>query len=176
MTCVRCHHERVKRFGTYGRKRIQRYRCTACGVTFSDGYPKPLGNHHTEMEKAVQVIGMLLEGISIRAASRLTGLDKKTILSLLLFSGQKSQVLLNTRVRNIHPRYVQFDELWTFVHTKEKHLSANDPEEWGDAYTWVALDADTKLVISHLVGKRDAESANTFIADYSVSFRQCCMT
>jgi IS1 family transposase len=54
-----------------------------------------------------------------------------------------------------------------FVHTKERHLSEDDPAEWGDAYTWIALDAESKLVISHLVGKRDAESANEFVRDYS---------
>jgi IS1 family transposase len=109
----------------------------------------------------------MVEGMSVRAISRITGVDKKTILSLLQTVGAKCQAILDARVRNIRPRFVQLDELWSYVHTKQNHLSEDDPDEWGDAYTWVALDAETKLVISHLVGKRDAESANSFIADYS---------
>jgi IS1 family transposase len=86
---------------------------------------------------------------------------------LLILAGQKCQALLDARIRHIRPRFTQLDELHTFVHTKERHLNDGDPEEWGDAYTWVALDAETKLIISHLVGKRDGESADSFIADYS---------
>jgi IS1 family transposase len=108
-----------------------------------------------------------VEGMSIRAASRITGLHKRTILSLLVLAGNKCQALLDARVRNVHPKFVQMDELWTFVHTKEGHLSEDESAEWGDAYTWVALDAGSKLVISHLIGKRNAETANAFIADYS---------
>jgi IS1 family transposase len=63
------------------------------------------------------------------------------------------------------PRYVELDELWCFVHTKEKRLRQDDPEEWGDAYTWIALDAETKLIISYLVAKRDGPSALEFISD-----------
>jgi IS1 family transposase len=94
-------------------------------------------------------------------------MHKRTILSLLVLAGRKCQAVLDARVRNMRPKFVQLDELHTLVHTKERHLSANDPKEWGDSYTWVAPDAETKLIISHLVGKRDAESANGFIRDYS---------
>jgi len=93
-------------------------------------------------------------------------MHKKTILSLLVLAGRKCQAVLDTRVRNVRPRFVQLDELWTF-HTKEGHLHSGDPTEWGDPYTWVALDADTKLVISHLVAKRDGPSALNFVTDLS---------
>ena len=86
-------------------------------------------------------------------------MHKRTILSLLVAAGQKCQAVLDARVRDLRPKYVQLDELWTFVHTKEGHLHSGDPGEWGDAYTWVALDAETKLIISHLVAKRDGPSA-----------------
>jgi transposase-like protein/IS1 family transposase len=167
MTCLKCQHSTVKRFGTYGRKRIQRFRCKSCGSTFSEGRPKALGNHYTDLDEAVHVLTLLLEGMSIRAASRITGIHKRTILSLLVLAGRKSQTLLDSRVRQVRPHYVQLDELWTFVHTKEQHLSEDDPDEWGDAYTWVALDAETKLIISHLVAKRDGPSALEFVADLS---------
>lgn len=124
-----------------------------------------------DFDKAVRIISLLVEGVSIRAASRLTGVHQGTILSLLVLAGQKCQALLDAYVQAIKPKYVQLDELWTFVHTKEKRLKSGDPSEWGDTYTWVALDAETKLVISHLVGKRDAKSANEFVADYSARVR-----
>jgi hypothetical protein len=95
-------------------------------------------------------------------------MHKKTILSLLVVAGRKCQAALDTRIRNVRPRFVQRDELWTFVHTKEKRLHSGDPAEWGDAYTWVALDADTKLIISHLVAKRDGPSALNFVTDLSL--------
>ncbi len=166
MTCARCQHQNVKRFGRYGRRRVQRYRCKSCGATFSEDRPKPLGNHYIDLDRVVQVISLLVEGMSIRAA-RITGLHKGTILSLLALCGEKCRAVIDTHIRNFRPKFVQMDELWTFVHTKERHLEPDDPSEWGDAYTWVALDAETKLGISHLVGKRDAKSASLFVRDFS---------
>ena len=153
MTCARCQHTTVKKFGTYGKRKVQRYRCHNCSATFSEERLKPLGNHYIDFDKAVQVLSLLVEGMSIRAASRLTGMHKRTILSLLVLAGRKCQAVLDARVHNIRPKFVQLDELWTFVHTKEGHLSEDDPAEWGDAYTWIALDAESKLIISHLSRK-----------------------
>ena len=165
MTCRKCQHTNIKRFGTYGKRKLQRYRCNDCSTTFSASQPKPLGTHTISIEKATQVIHLLVEGMSVRAASRFTGVDKNTILSLLLTVGKKCRQIFHTRVREVMPRYVELDELWCFVHTKEKRLRQDDPEEWGDAYTWIALDAETKLIISYLVAKRDGPSALEFISD-----------
>ena len=109
----------------------------------------------------------MVEGVSVRAISRLTDIDRNTVLSVLLTVGEKCRIVFNARVRRVRARYVQLDETWSFVHTKEKRLARNDPAEWGDAYTWVALDSQTKLIITYLVGKRDAECANTFVRDLS---------
>jgi IS1 family transposase len=70
-------------------------------------------------------------------------------------------------VRNIKTRFVQADELWSFVHTKEARLGSDDPREWGDAYTFMALDSETKLILSYHVGKRDGASALQFVRDLS---------
>jgi len=109
----------------------------------------------------------MLEGVSVRAISRLTGTDKKTILALLLTVGEKARTLFDSRIRRIRPRYVELDETWSFVHTHERRLNEGDPAEWGDAYTWIALDSQTKLVISYLVGKRTTECAFDFVRDFS---------
>lgn len=165
MTCRKCQHLSVKKFGTYGPQKIQRYRCKNCGATFSEN--EHIGNHLIDVSKAEHIIALLVEGVSVRAASRLTGADKNTILSLLLTVGAKCRRIFDTIIRGLRPRYVELDELWCFVHTKEKRLRDNDPTEWGDAYTWIALDAETKLVMSYLVAKRDGPSAMNFVTDLS---------
>jgi transposase-like protein/IS1 family transposase len=167
MTCLGCKHDGAKRFGTYGRLRIQRYRCNSCSSTFTQPRRKPLGRHSIEMSKAVQVISLLTEGMSVRAVTRITGVHKTTILSLLQTVGDKSQRVFDERVRNVKPRFVQADELWSYVHTKEAHLHSDDPQEWGDAYTFIGLDSESKLIISYHVGKRDGASALRFCRDLS---------
>jgi len=167
MTCLRCKHDGAKRFGTYGRKRIQRYRCPSCKSTFSEPCKRPLGRHYTSTERTTQIVTLLMEGMSVRAVSRITGAHQGTILSLLLTVGDKCRNLFDARVRGIHPRFVQADELWTFVHTKERHLFPGSPMEWGDQYVWMAIDSETKMVLSYLVAKREAMAAYDFIRDLS---------
>ena len=167
MTCRRCQHESVKKFGRYGRSKIQRYRCKSCGTTFSDERAKPLGSHTTDLELAEKIINLLVEGMSVRAVARFTGVDKNTILALLLTVGAKCRRVFDTKIRSVRPKYVQLDELWCFVHKKENKLKEADPKEWGDAYTWTAIDAETKLMIAYLVAKRDGPSALDFVTDLS---------
>jgi IS1 family transposase len=117
-------------------------------------------------ERRSQVLAALVEGNSIRATCRMTGVAKATVLRLLEEVGEACIGFHDRWVRNINARAVQADEIWSFVHTKERHM---EPErrgyERGDAWTWTAIDADTKLVISWLVGSRSAESCRTFMAD-----------
>jgi transposase-like protein/IS1 family transposase len=166
MTCQRCHHTTVKRFGTYGKRKIQRYRCHNCSTTFSATGPK-IARHLISLDKSAQIIRLMLEGMSIRAISRITGTDQNTIMSLLLTAGTQCRRIFDRKILGVKSRYVELDELWCFVHTKEKQLHADDPSEWGDAYTWIGLDAETKLIISYLVAKRDGPSALEFVTDLS---------
>src|ERR1700680_1820487 len=167
MPCLRCQHKEAKRFGFYGRNRIQRYRCPACNSTFSEPRKRPLGRHYIQTEKAAEIVTLLMEGMSVRAVSRVTGAHQGTILSLLLTVGNKCRNLFDSRVRGIRPRFVQADELWTFVHTKKKNLGSDDPREWGDSYIWMAIDSETKMVLSYLTAKRDSANAYDFIRDLS---------
>jgi transposase-like protein/IS1 family transposase len=166
MTCQRCHHTTVKKFGTYGKRKVQRYRCHNCSATFSATGPK-VGNHLISLDRAEKIIALLIEGMSIRAISRVTETDQNTIMSLLLTVGEKCRQVFNAKVQGIKARYLELDELWNFVHTKQKNLHIGDPEEWGDTYTWIGLDAETKMVISYLVAKRDGPSALEFVTDLS---------
>jgi IS1 family transposase len=118
-------------------------------------------------DEKLAVIGALVEGNSIRSIERMTGIHRDTIMRLLVSVGQGCASLLDGRVRNVHAQRVQVDEIWTFVFKKQARLNGDDTghPEMGDQYVFVGMDADTKLVISHLVGKRDAATAFDFIRD-----------
>src|SRR5690348_9365391 len=149
MTCPKCEHDRSKRFGTFGPNKIQRYRCRECGATFSERQPKPLGRHYTTIDDASRAVALLCEGMSIRAVSRLTGLHKNTLLRLLLTIGAKCERLLDLRLTGLTPRYVQVDELWGWVGKKQRKYgprTMKNPEH-GDQYVWLAIDAESKLII-----------------------------
>src|ERR1700693_3269546 len=108
MTCTRCNHQACKRFGTYGKRKIQRWRCQACRVTFCEPHAK-IGTHSIAPERVAQILSMMLEGCSIRAIARLVNVDKNTILSLLETAGERCAKLWNTRIRGIRTRLVQAD-------------------------------------------------------------------
>ena len=118
-------------------------------------------------EKRAQVIGCLVEGMSIRATVRVTGAAKNTITKLLVDLGQACADYQDTTLRNLDCKVVECDEIWAFCYSKQKNV----PEEhqgtfgYGDVWTWVALDADTKLVVSWLVGERTMADAYAFIND-----------
>jgi transposase-like protein/IS1 family transposase len=164
MTCLKCQHGTAVKAGTTNAN-TQRFRCNDCGARFTESRQKPLVRHTTAFEDAVHVVTLLSDGMSVRAVSRVTGIHKTTILSLLLTVGLKCARLFDARVRNVRPRFIQADEIWTFVQKKQKRLTLADPEERGDQYVWIALDSETKAVLSYRVGKRDAVSAYEFIGD-----------
>ncbi len=164
MTCIKCTHGTCRKFGYYGKRRIQRWRCQSCKATFSQPAPK-VGTHYTDPDTAAKVLALMLEGMSVRAISRFTGLHKHTILSLMLTAAEKARQVLNAKVQNISPRFVQLDEMWGFVHTKEHNLGFDDPDEWGSFYLWLGMDSETKLMISHHVGSRNGINAFRFIFD-----------
>ena len=164
MTCLKCHHDAAVKAGTTNAD-TQRFRCKDCGARFVEPAQKPLGSHTTRLDDAVKVFTLMTEGMSVRAVSRVTGVHKTTILSLLLTVGMKCARLFDAKMQNVRPRYVQADEAWTFVQKKQKRLKATDPAEHGDQYVWIALDSETKAVLSYYVGKRDAVSAYEFIGN-----------
>src|ERR1700687_4552629 len=120
------------------------------------------------MAKKVAVITALVEGCSVRSTSRMTGVAKSTILRLLEEVGTACRDFQDQAVRNISAKRVQVDEIWSFCYAKEKNAT---PAMWeragyaGDVWTFAAIDADTKLVISWAVGRRDAGCAADFLQD-----------
>lgn len=117
-------------------------------------------------DKQIQIIRCLVEGCSVRSTERLVDVSRETVLSLLVRVGEGCAALLDSSLRNLTCCTVQCDEIWAFVGKKQRHVTDADVrEEVGDVWTFVALDADTKLVCSYLVGKRTAENTNVFVAD-----------
>jgi len=116
--------------------------------------------------RRIQVVAALVEGNSIRSTVRMTGAALHTILKLLNDLGCACASYHNRNVRHLRVRRLQCDEIWSFVGAKAKNTSPEKKQEgWGDVWTWTAIDADTKLCVSYLVGGRDAGWATDFIED-----------
>lgn len=117
--------------------------------------------------KRAQVVAALVEGNSIRSTVRMTGVAKNTIAKLLIALGSACSEYLDKTLVNLPCKRVQCDEIWSFVGAKDKNIPDKRKDEVGigSAWTWVAIDADSKLVCSWLVGKRDPGCATEFIQD-----------
>jgi IS1 family transposase/transposase-like protein len=163
MTCKRCQHQACKRFGTYGKRRIQRWRCNSCKATFAESH-STLGTHYTDPARATQALSMMLEGMSVRAISRITGLHKSTILSLMLTAAENARYAMEA-IRNLRPNYLQCDEVWCFVGKKARHVRKDDSAELGDQWVFVALDSESKLVPCFEIGKRTKETTLRFLSN-----------
>ncbi len=118
-------------------------------------------------EKQEAAIAALVEGSSIRSVERMTGIHRDTIMRLGYRVGHGCANLMDSYMRNLKCQSVQVDEIWCYVGKKQSHLKDNDLEEFGDQWVFVALDADSKLIPSYLVGKRTAENTQAFITDLS---------
>lgn len=117
-------------------------------------------------EKRVQVVAALVEGSSINATCRMTGVAKHTVLNLVRDLGSACADYHHRYVRNLRVRRLQCDEIWAFVGAKKKNATPEQKQEgWGDVWTWTAIDADTKLCVSYLVGLRDKGCAIEFMTD-----------
>ncbi len=117
-------------------------------------------------DQQTRVVAALVEGNSIRSTSRMTGVARNTITSLLLDLAEACAGYHDRYVRNLKVRRLQCDEIWNFVGAKAKNTTPEKKAEgWGDTWTWTAIDADTKLCVSYLVGGRDAGWATEFMQD-----------
>jgi IS1 family transposase len=118
-------------------------------------------------DKQATILSLLVEGTSIRSAERITGVTSKAIRKLLVHAGQKAEVILDSELRNINSRFIEVDEIWTYVQKKQKNCTLREKMsgEVGDQYVYVALDAESKLVHSFLLGKRTSECAVRFMRD-----------
>jgi IS1 family transposase/lambda repressor-like predicted transcriptional regulator len=118
------------------------------------------------IEKRVQIINLLVEGMSMRAVSKVAGCSINTVTKLLKDVGAACAAYQDQNVRGIKAMRVQFDEIWAFCR-KERNVAPENKGVlgFGDVYTWTGMDAESKLMVSYMVGKRDADYADAFIAD-----------
>jgi IS1 family transposase len=117
-----------------------------------------------------QILSMLCEGASMRSASRLADVSINTVSKLLVDAGKFCAGYHDAKVRGVKARRVQVDEIWSFTGAKQKNVAAMKApvDGAGDTWTWTAIDADTKLIVSHFVGGRDGECAKWFIDDMAL--------
>jgi len=116
-----------------------------------------------KIEKKVAVISMLCEGASIRAIERITGVNQNTIMSLSRRVGDACKKIMDEKMRGLTCKQIEVDEIWGFIGAKQKN--ARRAGAYGDVWTFIALDADTKLIPSFTIGKRDSYHAKAFMSD-----------
>lgn len=129
-----------------------------------------MGMNKLPAAKRAEILGMMVEGVSLRAISRLTGVSKNTIVKLLEDAGEAFSDYQYQTLRNLTCKRIQVDEVWCFCYAKQKNVAKAKaaPPQAGDIWTWTAIDADTKLMASWLVGSRDADAAQHFIGDLAL--------
>ena len=118
-------------------------------------------------ETRITILNLLVEGSSIRSISRVTGVSKDTVSKLLVDAGKACAEFHDKAVRGVNVRHIQCDEIWSFCYAKQKNAArvTNAIDGAGDVWTWTGIDSDTKLIVSWLVGGRDAEYAIEFMDD-----------
>jgi transposase-like protein/IS1 family transposase len=145
---------------------MQRYCCMSCGKTTSERKEQTnvfQTKQAIDDSKALLALQLLVEGNSIRSTERITKLHRDTIMSLLLKAGERCTALLANVVRNVPATDVQADEIWSYVGKKESNKGHGDTREVGDAWTFIAIERNTKLVLAYQLGKRTVPSATRFI-------------
>lgn len=164
MTCPRCNGLDCKRFGFFGPLRLQRFRCCGCGKAFSEDPKRLLGNLRIPEATGIQIARLLAEGIGVRASARLAGCHRDTVLAVLEVIGASCEAFLDRAIRGLRCESIQIDELWAPVLVKQRNNHHLAPDR-GDFYTFLALDARSKLILAHRTGKRNENTTTHFIAD-----------
>ena len=163
MTCHNCRVEAAKA----GKRRDgeQRWRCSQCGKTFSAHKDYGVvGHKQLDESSALLALKLIVEGSSIRSTERVTGLHRDTIMRLVLDAGTRCEALLTRRVIGVVAEEVQAGEIWTFVRKKESHKEHGDGPYTGDAWCFIGIERQTKLILAFELGKRTVTSATRFIA------------
>jgi transposase-like protein/IS1 family transposase len=160
MTCHNCKIE-CSRFGR-DRKGHQRFRCATCRKTFTEPHNGTIHGMYASTEKAAIVIRLLAEGNSIRSIERITGVHRDTILRLLVLVGERCERMLEERISKIRVKDVQCDEIWGYVGCKERNIREHHPVSYGDAYCFVAIERESKLVLAWHLGRRATRDTVAF--------------
>jgi transposase-like protein/IS1 family transposase len=158
MKCPNCGGETQR----YGKDKLgnQRFRCQTCPRTFI-AHKKAI---RLERAKALLCLRLLVEGSSIRSTERIAGVHRDTVLNLAIVVGTHCEALLDTTIRNIPFERIEADEIWGFVQKKEaRKTDEEENSRIGDAYTFVGIEAKTKLIACFVLGRRDMPTTLKFI-------------
>jgi transposase-like protein/IS1 family transposase len=152
------------RFGR-DRKGGQRFRCAPCKRTFTAAAPRLLGAMTVPEDKALLALQLLVEGNSIRSTERIVGIDRNTIMRLLVVAGEKCERLMTERICGLRVRHLECDEVWSYVGCHQKHVDpgAENAERIGDQYCFIALEETTKMVMAWQLGKRNGATTRAFV-------------
>lgn len=141
-----------------------RKRCKLCGTSYVDRKFTALGEMRIDMDKAAQAIGLLCEGVSMRAVCRFTGLNKQTLQRLVVRAGRGIAEYSERTISGLAVAEVECDEVWGFCYCKRITQRIRDfGSQVGDVYTYVGIDRNTKLILASAVGKRGMETAVHFM-------------
>src|SRR4051812_42653871 len=153
------------RFGK-NRNGSQRFRCAKCGKTTSAASTRMFGAMMVNEDRAMLAIQLLVEGNSIRSSERITGIDRNTIMKLLVLAGERCERLMSERIQNVKVEHLELDEVWAYVGCHQKFVDQERDDAYfrGDQYKFIALEEKTKMVIAWHLGKRNGAETETFIA------------
>jgi len=144
---------------------VQRYRCKVCSKTFAERESNPLPGLRIGVERATLIVSLLSEGMGIRGTSRITGHHQATIIKTLRIVGAKCERLMEVKAHDVKVKNVEADEVWSYVKMKESTKSKRDihSNEIGDAWTWAAIERESKFLLTWHVGRRTGADADKFI-------------
>lgn len=125
------------------------------------------GMNKLSTTERARILHLLFEGMSIRSITRTERVGKNTVIRLMIDAGRACVAYHDEHVRNLKAKRIQVDEVWSFIYSKQKNVATakSAPDGAGDAWTWTAIDAQTKLLVSYFVGSRDGDCAAWFISD-----------
>ena len=162
MNCPSCNASGNK-FGK-DRNGLQRFRCPACKKTFLEPHQRPLGEMRLPLEKAVSVIQHLVEGCSIRTTERITGVEKRTILSLLALAGERCEKLMKDKIHGLKIKECACDEIWGYVGMKSRTKTRKRlvDKKIGDAWCFIGMERNTNLILAWHLGQRNMDDTVAF--------------
>jgi transposase-like protein/IS1 family transposase len=163
MTCEAC-NAICQRYGKH-RNGLLRFRCPNCKRTYTEAHERTLGSMYVPADRAELAVQLLIEGNSIRSTERITKLDRNTIMRALVLVGERCEKLLADRITRLKVQDVEADEMWGFVAMKEKAKGNlyKAADTFGDAYTYVAMERNSKLILAWHLGKRNKQDTLAFI-------------
>jgi transposase-like protein/IS1 family transposase len=163
MGCPDC-KTTCQRFGKH-RNGLRRFRCPQCKKTYTEPHKQMVEGMTISDDKVLLALELMVEGHSLRSTERITGLDINTLMKFLVRAGEKCEKLMGRLIVNIPAKDVQCDEIWAYVQKKEGHKlpAEKGDNSIGDAYCYVALERNTKLVLNFTLGSRDQITTDAFI-------------